>query len=297
MNLGEALNIKAEYYDKSVRTEYDDLIFANALEYLIDYTNDARFMTELAWHYCANRRFDLEFKYLEMALAHGDSGALVGLGYMWYYGHNGEKDYERAFQYFSRGMSGKNDDRSLRCRYKLADMYHYGLYVSSDQDKYRKMIKEAYGDVKDSIFLHYPLPEIFFRYAGIEFEEGNISEADKLLCTAKRFMAERFIFEPPFWGHMKVMERIIRLMYDLKRFDEESFDIYDCFYLVGTPCKVRFVSDNKEYVITMMGQKGIYFENKWYKTFAEMVEKAILDDEVRLVEKYYEIHILGKETL
>jgi TPR repeat protein len=37
-----------------------------------------------------------------MAAEYGYLPAMEKLGYMWYYGKHGEKDYDKAFYYFSR---------------------------------------------------------------------------------------------------------------------------------------------------------------------------------------------------
>lgn len=60
------------------------------------------------------------------------------LGYIWYYGRTGERDYKKAFEYFSKMM----DKGNLVAEYKVADMYKNGYYVDKDQNKYENMIKK-----------------------------------------------------------------------------------------------------------------------------------------------------------
>ena len=177
-------------------------------------------------------------------------------------------------------------------------MYHHGLYVKKDDARYRKMIEEAYKEVKEMIrYLNDPLPEIYYRMAGIKVADGEKDEALDLLYIAKRFMAERLSYEA-FWGHIEVMGRIINLMYDIDEFDEDDFDLYDCFKISHTPCRVMFEYSDGEYEITMTGEvnEGICFDNKWYRSFSELLEKAQINGD-KLTSVYDEIYILGKEAL
>ena len=57
------------------------------------------------------------------------------------------------------------------------------------------------------------------RYRGeskrIRAEQGKKDEAIELLKKEKRFMAERLSVEA-FWGHIEVMGRIVRSLYELE---------------------------------------------------------------------------------
>jgi TPR repeat protein len=103
MNNGDALKALQDYYDTKNPTADDEFKFTEALGYLIEETKNPKYMTELGWYYCSKKRFDLEIKYLEMAAEYGYLPAMEELGYMWYYGQHGEKDYDKAFYYFSKG--------------------------------------------------------------------------------------------------------------------------------------------------------------------------------------------------
>ena len=278
MKTAEALKILGDYYDKSNPTEDDEFLFVEALGYLIEEIKNPKYMTELAWHYCSKKRFDIEIKYLEMAAEYGYIPAIEELGYMWYYGQHGEKDFKKAFAYFSRGAEGDPDQMgSLWCRYKLADMYRFGCGVEQDEEKYRQMIEEAYEKVKDPGRLNDPYPEILYRLAGIREREGKKEDAIDLLRKAKRFMAERLSYEP-FWGHIEVMGRIVRMLYRLTVFDPERMDFYDLAFLTDRPGTVSACCREKEYTIetTDEPEKAIKFEGKWYRSFEELCEKAVI---------------------
>ena len=232
MNCNEAMMAIVNYYDLTNPSEDDDFIFTESLGYLIEETKDPKYMCELGWYYSSKKRFDLEIKYLEMAAEYGYLPAMEELGYMWYYGQHGEKDYEKAYFYFSKGAEGENG--SLWCKYKLADMYRFGCSVEKDEKKYREMIEAAYEEVKDPQFLGDPFPEICLRLAGIRIEDGKKEEAVKLLRDGKEFLAERLSADP-FWGHIEVMGRIIRLLYEITPYEENKSDFYDLFYLTDQP--------------------------------------------------------------
>ncbi len=291
MNIEDALIMLDEYYDNSNPTPDDEFLFTEALAYLIEETKDPKYMTELAWYYCSKKRFDIEIKYLEIAAEYGDLHAIEELGYMWYYGQHGEKDYKKAFAYFSKGAKGDGDHTgSLWCSYKLADMYRFGCGVKKDEEKYRRMIEEAYEKVKEPVWLHDPYPEILYRLAGIRAEEGKNEEAIDLLRKAKRFMAERLSFEP-FWGHIEVMGRIVRMLYKLTTFNPENMDFYDLAYLTEKPGKISASFRGREYRIetTDEPEKAIRFHDKWYRSFEELCEKAVTD-QVRTTSVYDEFY-------
>ena len=280
MNNSEALKAVQDYYDLTNPTEDDEFMYTEALRYLIEETKDPKYMCEMGWYYSSKKRFDLEFKYLEMAAEYGYGPAYEELGYMWYYGQHGEKDYRKAFDCFTKGAQDDSygNSGSLWCKYKLADMYRFGCSVDKDEEKYRQMIEEAYEEVKDPGLLNEPFPEISYRLAGIRAEEGKKAEAIKLLKEAKSFMAERLSMEA-FWGHVEVMGRIVRLLYELTDFDKEHFDFYDLFYLAEKPGTYIFRRDDKKYRITVEDEPdhAICFDGKWYRSFGEFCQKAELD--------------------
>ncbi len=277
MTTSEAITAINEYYDIDNPTEHDDIVYTESLKFLIEELNDPKYMTDLAWYYCEHKRFDLEIKYLEMAAECGYIPAMEELGYMWYYGQHGEKDYDKAFYYFSK--CAEADKGNLWARYKLADMYRYGLSVEKDEEKYVRMIEEAYEDVKHPKSLGAPFPEISLRLAGIRETQGKNKEAIDLLIKAQSFMAERLSFDP-FWGHIEVMGRIVRFL------DKISFcvpscyptnNFYDLFAMTQTPGIYFMTCKGKQLeleVIEENGEKAIGYNGKWYRSFEDLCAKA-----------------------
>ena len=60
----------------------------------------------------------------------GNSQGTVNLGYIYYYGRTGERDYARAFQLFSKAVATDDNPEGL---WKLGDMWHKGLFVEKDE--------------------------------------------------------------------------------------------------------------------------------------------------------------------
>jgi hypothetical protein len=278
MNNTEALKALNEYYDIKNPSADDEFKFTEALGYLIEETKDPKYMCELGWYYCSKKRFDLEIKYLEMAAEYGYLPAMEELGYMWYYGQHGEKDYDKAFYYFTKGAEGDGTAGSLWCRFKLADMYRFGCAVEQDEQKYRRMIEEAYEEVKHPRLLSDPFPEICLRLAGIRIGQGHQDEAAILLKKAKRFMAER-LSKDDFWGNIEVMGRIVRLLYEITEFDKEHADFYDLFYLTGKPGKYHMKQNGKKTMLEVREEDGgtaILCDGTWYRSFEEFCQKALV---------------------
>ena len=102
MTVQEAKNICEEYYYNTRPGDEDSFLYTEALRYLIEETKDSDYMVELGAYCYESRQFDLALKYYEMAADQNNIFAISNLGYIWYYGRTGEKDYEKAFCYFNK---------------------------------------------------------------------------------------------------------------------------------------------------------------------------------------------------
>ena len=101
------------------------------MNFLIEEEHNPRDMMYLGGYYYEIKNFDLALKYYEMAAAYDYDTAYECLGYIWYYGRTGTKDYKKAFEYFSKLM----DKGHPIATYKVADMYRNGYYVERVQEK------------------------------------------------------------------------------------------------------------------------------------------------------------------
>ena len=287
MTVYEAGKICRDYYNLTNPTDEDQFLFTEALRYLVEETKEPRYMLALGGFYYEERRFDLALKYYEMAAEYDDLNAIVGLGYIWYYGRTGERNFEKAFYYYDKARQAGDPVAA----YKVADMYRNGYYVDKDLSKYREIIEDLYPKVKDLQMLGDPVPEVSIRLAKIRTEEGKTEEALRLYEKARNFLEQR-IRVSPFFGNLNIMKWMIEDIYKLKAFDEEDMRLYDLYYALGTPVRVRFTFERKQHEVEAVEEDGevvIRFDDRWYRTVDDFFQKAELDGEL-LTSRYEELY-------
>jgi len=292
MTVSEARKICRDFYDLTNPTDDDEFLFTEALAFLIDKTKNSDYMVELGGFYYGKRQFDLALKYYERAAEYGNRYAVSDLGYIWYYGRTGEKNYEKAFYYFDKARRMGD----MIAAYKVADMYKNGYYVEKDYDQYKSIIEELYPKVKNAHMLDEPLPEIFTRLAKIRSDEGNVDEALRLYDIARGFLAQR-IRVNPFFGNLNIMKWMIEDVYKLREFDPDLVELYDLYYILNGPAKVRFSFENKEHEAESVKEEGgivIRFDGRWFRDVDDFFKKAELDGEL-LTTRYEELY--GFEVL
>ena len=279
MTLQEAMQIENEFYGKQSPTEEEVFCFTEAMDLLIRETRQPRYMMSLGGYYYEAKRFDLALKYYEMAAECGDSYADVCLGYIWYYGRTGERNFEKAFHYYSKGMEAGN----LQCAYKIADLYRNGYYVEKDYDKYCDIIEDLYPKIKDAEYVEEPLPEIFTRLARIRMEQKRFDEAKNLLLSAKDFLAQRISCHP-FFGDLNIMKWLVEDLYQLPSGpDPEDIDLFDLFILLREPAQVSFYYRKKKKEIKAVMENGdcvISFNGHWYRNVDDFFAKASIGGEL-----------------
>jgi len=292
MTIPEAKKILNDFYENTNPSEEDRFLYTEALKYLIEETKDSNYMVDLGAMYYEQRHFDLALRYYELAAEYDNLYAISNLGYVWYYGRTGEKNYEKAFYYFDRARRMGD----LIAAYKVADMYKNGYYVEKDQAKYREIIEELYPKVSNARRLDAPLPEVFTRLAGIRVEEGQELAALTLYDIARDFLSQRIRMHP-FFGDLNIMKWMIRDIYKLRPFDRESFGLYDLYDLLQSPVRVRFSFEGEphEAEASMEGdQLAIRFDERWFRTVDDFFQKAELGGEMltTLYEELFDFEIL-----
>ena len=273
MTVQEALGIYNEFNKNNGNYSEDDFfVYTEAPKYLIDETADPEYMFCLGGAYYYEKEYELALKYYEMTVAYDENNtaALEGLGYIWYYGRTGAVDYKKAFEYYSRAAEAGCDIS----RYKVADMYRYGLYVHQDFDKFKEIIESLYSYYKWTDMVDDPLPEICIRLAYIRECEGNTDEAVKLLLEGKSMLSSRIGFDH-FFSNFSIMENMVNDLYRLREFDKSKFDLYDLYYLLKEPTKVRFTYEGKEYIVESVceedGSMSVCCNGKWYRSLTDML--------------------------
>lgn len=278
MTILEARQIAEEYEWQSNPTEEERFRYTEALDYLIREAKDSRAMMALGGMYYEERNFELARKYYEMAAEYDNPNAAICLGYIWYYGRTGVRDYEKAFHYYDQARRLG----SPVAAYKVADMYKNGYYVQKDLARYQQIIEELYQRLKDSRWPDDPVPEVFTRLAAIRAGEGNKREALRLYRTARQVLARR-IQNNAFFGNLNIMKWMIEDIYRLKPLDEERIRLYDLYELLKKPVKVTFELAGESHEVEAVAEEDsgvvIRFDEKWYRTVDDFFQKAELDGE------------------
>lgn len=275
MTVKEARKIVESFDENKNLTEEDVFMFTEAMNFLIEEEHNPADMMYLGGYYYEIKKFDLALKYYEMAATFDYDPAYECLGYIWYYGRTGERDFKKAFEYFSKLM-GKGDPVST---YKVADMYRNGYYVEKDQNKYEQIIEDLYPKVKGMDNVFDPVPEVFTRLARIRKSQGREEDAVNLYIYAKDFLAQR-IRHNAFFGNLNIMKWLIDDLYELIEFDEDFFDFYDLYYLLKSPHKATFMyGDNEQRLESVMegDECTVCFNGKWYHSRDDFFKDASID--------------------
>ena len=87
-------------------------------------------------------------EYYEIGMEWGSSQAAVNLGYCYYYGRLGDEiNYEKAYQYFTRGVMMDGNPDGLT---KIANLYASGRYLPKDEKFAFDLYLRAYDATKDT---------------------------------------------------------------------------------------------------------------------------------------------------
>ncbi len=293
MDKNEAKRIVERFFRNDNPTKDDEFVFTEACHYLIEVENDRDTMVNLGGYYYDKEKYNLAEKYYLMAYEAGDDWVADGLGFIYYYGRTGERDYEKAFFYFSKAKENGN----LEAAMKIADMYRNGYGVPKDKEKYKALLLEVYEKVKDTVQLFDPLPEVSHRLAAILIEEGHPQEAIPLLQKGKNYITQRIRYNA-FWGNFIVCRRTIELLYSLIELDEESFDFFDLFYVLKTPCKVKlFYMGNVHEIESYIEEDELRVrcDTKHYKSIENFLINATFDGKHTYIIDFEDFYRMRKE--
>ncbi len=292
MDISTAYANIREYYSIPCPTEDDEFVHVESLKFLIEETKDPLFIFNLGEYYYEKRKFDLALKYYEMAAEMGLPEAEECLGYIWYYGRTGEKDYKKAFKYFEKGM--KRGD--MISAYKVADMYKNGYCVEKDHDKYKEIIEELYERIQTISDEYKPIPEVYTRLAKIRADEGDTKEAVRLYKEAKFYLASR-LTRSSFFGNINIMNWLICDLYKLVEPEYDNLDLYDLYYILTEPHEITFRYNRETYTVSSVMENDecvINFGDSWFKTPADFMSKAKIDG-VPITTLYDELYMFECE--
>ena len=229
----------------------------------------------LAVYYRDIREFNLEKKYLEIGAQYDKDICGEELGILWYYGLTGQRDYEKAYRYFSQSSF-------RRSQYLIADMYHDGNYLPHDPKKCRDIIYELFlavhSERHDPRFVVSTLfPEIAVRCVRLFMEDGKDSEFDfDCLLDARSILTERQKHRPC-WMNLQTMRDILETTVKMVGNDFDFVDLYDLMTYDTDSARVTFDYGGTDHFLDMFRKDGetvCRFENKWYHGSDDFLEKA-----------------------
>lgn len=284
MTKRDAQRIIDKYSRNDNPTENDEFEFIEASSFLIETENDSDVMVNLGGYYYEKEKYALAEKYYLMAFDAGNDWVADGLGFIYYYGRNGERDYKKAFYYFSIAKERGNMEAAM----KIADMYHNGYGVEKDDGKYKTILLDIFEKIKDTNQLFDPYPEVAHRLADIFINEGHGEDAVEMLIKAKSFIVQRIRYNP-FWGNFIVCRRTVTLLYKVIEFDEDTFDFFDLFYLFTKPHTVKLTYNGKQYLIESFfdeGEMRVKCEGRLYKSTENFLTYATFDNKRTFVIDY-----------
>ena len=275
----DSLDEMQAFYKLDDPTEEEQFRFVEAMNYLIENTPEwdypQAFMYDLAVYYRDIREFGLSRKYLEMAVAMGDSISKEELGLLWYYGLCGKPDYEKAYLYFT-------ETGSRRSQYMLSDMYYYGQYVRQSYSKSREIIEKLFAAVrteyKDPRFAVSTLfPEIALRLVRLNIEEDRDTMFDlDCLFEARKILAFRQM-HGPFWGNIKTMRSILETTIMMTGNAFGFLDVYDLLTFEKENAVIKFDYEGMKYRIDIFPHEGeitYQYGGRWYHGPEDFLERA-----------------------
>lgn len=286
MNLNDAREIIYSLEKKDCLTPEEEFEYTESLLFVFNTTKEIRPIIILGGYYYSHKQFDLALKYYDIGKELGYKLADLFLGYIWYYGRTGDRDYKKAFDCFSsitKCKIGDNPEKGevtkddvVEASFKLADMYKNGYYVSKDYEMYKSIINETFDNMKNMYSTHDVFEkyvEVGLRKARLYEEENNIEKALELYYICKRDLCIRLQYNI-FFGDINQMEWTINDIYRLLELDTIDFDLYVLFYLLKKEHEVQFVFNNKVYSIESRKDNdgiGIRFEDEWFRSYNELL--------------------------
>lgn len=317
MNEKEAHRIIEHYYAAGGKA-IEEPAYEEASRFLVS-RGDREAATDLGGYYYGKKDYDLALKYYTMGASGGVTYAWIGLGYIWYYGRTGERDYEKAYHCFAKAVENltgesvesesfwdsgaqvalgtqRDYDEYINAVYKLADMYRAGHYVEKDYSRYALLVKRLYAlfsdPAKRRMVPQYHLPELELRMAEIVLKEDEAKNGEAsreatdtaidLLVDARRRMAWR-LEESQFFGNFSIMKSIVLKIYTLIDFDAVDMDLYDLYYVLREPATVTFSYKGAQHtVVAEQEGEGIAasLDGQWYHTVDELMRKARIGDDI-----------------
>lgn len=276
MDIEHAKKIVYEFGGIPEPDEDDVFMYTEALDFLIHETHDPRYMMQLGGFYYGEKHFDLAEKYYLLADEYDIEEAAACLGYVYYYGRTGEKDYKKAFEYFSKSARLGNP----QSEYKVADMYRNGYAVEKDFDKFASIVRRLWNRRNSDHFIQYLTPEIASRMGMISEHEGKNDDAYSFYKLAKRSLIRR-LKSNDFFGNFTIMSMLEDNIHRVHEVKPEEIDFYDLYVLLKTPSSWSLSLFGKEYVVRSEEEEGgtiVSCDGRHYRSISDFITEGTAGD-------------------
>ena len=287
MTVSEAKEKIKQYYIHHLdMDEEDELVFDELRRFVYEQTGDVAYLLK-------GLDFKGDPKYLEktylLAIECGDEHSTYTLGKLYESGRLGKPDYGKAYEYYLRASKTRqigdgtfdNSYRSVHndAKIRLAEMYKHGTYVDKNLDMYKRLINEAYEDVKDQDWKNVRYESLFAK-AKLELEEGNTEKGLEILYQARDeywclliSMQEREDYQ--------LLSEMNEELYRYQKLDYTEIEPKDITELLKEPLTISFLFDDIFYKITSRRKDDevfIEFEGNLYRDPIDFIMKAKVGD-------------------
>ena len=228
-----------------------------------------RAMYEVSYNFNKIGNKEQDYYWLTKAAKAGYPLAVFSLGKEYFWGNDLPQDYKKAKEYFKHAME-LGDNCSA---YYLGFCAEEGILEPVDLEK----ALYYYKSVKTIMDCKRKIPVVLIKMGDKKLKENEPEESLDLYEQARRILEVQIARE--YIKEKACMKELIFKIYTLKRFDRESFGLYDLYYLMRKPCKVTFSFYDERHEITAVENNNgiaILYDGKAFRTIDDFFDNALL---------------------
>lgn len=279
MNYKDAKRIIKEFDLNATPMGEDFFLYTEAMDFLIRKENDPYRMMLLAAEYAVREKYDLARKYYEKAAAHGEPMAIESLGEIYYRGQGVDRNLGIAADYAKQAYETDDKFASFFGGALLAKIYSAEDYNGRNMTVSRKILEELNHKTDEDESLRGAATDVFEALADMYLAEGDEDKALPLYLKSKYCTAENLAMRMVPYSQRDIaafMEKLHRL----SSYQPDEYDLYDLYWLMKEPVKVRFGHDGERFLVKSFYEDGeihIKFGSRAYRSVADFIERAEID--------------------
>lgn len=279
MTYKDAKRIVREFNNCETPLGEDFFLYTEAMDYLIKKENDPFRMMLLGSEYGIRNKHDIARKYYERAASLGDPMAIESLGKIYYYGNGVERNLDIAEHYAKQAYESDDKYASFNGGFMLAMIYSAEDFHGQNLEKSRDLLEELFRRTEGDEHLKRAIPSLYEELGDIYLAEGDEDTALSLYLLCKYYTALNLalIRVPDSQRDMNVfMDKLRRIT----SYQPDEYDLYDLYWLMKEPVKVRFGHDGERFLVKSFYEDGeihIKFGSREYRSVADFIERAEID--------------------